>query len=378
MSGIGNIMLMDGGFGTTLEDVFHKNINTPLWCATLTETDPETVIAAHLAFLEAGSLIIMTSTYQCAFETFERAGYGEGDAVTLMNKSVELASEAKSRFLARNPNITATDIKIALALGPYGATLTTAQEFSGYYPPPYGPQEFTPDLDATNTNAFSAEESEAEAVAVDSLASFHLRRLRVFCDHPSWDLVDVIIFETVPLVREIAAIRRAMGMLPEFAMKSWWVATVWPDGVFPQESVPGGKRLLAADVVDALVRDASPANPIPTGIGVNCTPIEFYSEIIRAHRNAFNTLLLSRVGDSEFARPWLILYPNGGVKYDPIAHVWLDSGVAHTGKAQWVKELVSLAKEEGKLGSWAGIVIGGCCKTAPDDIHALAEELNRN
>lgn len=62
MSGIGNIMLMDGGFGTTLEDVFHKNIQTPLWSATLTETDPETVIAAHLAFLEAGSLIIMTST----------------------------------------------------------------------------------------------------------------------------------------------------------------------------------------------------------------------------------------------------------------------------------------------------------------------------
>ena len=49
-----------------------------------------------------------------------------------------------------------------------------------------------------------------------------------------------------------------------------------------------------------------------------------------------------------------------------------------TGKAQWVKELVSLAKEEGKFGSWAGIVIGGCCKTAPDDIHALSKELNLN
>ena len=319
--------------------------------------------------------------YQCAFETFERAGYGEADAVTLMHKSVELASEAKSRFLAQNPGVAATDIKIALALGPYGATLTTAQEFSGYYPPPYGPQEFTPGSDGTNTNAFSAEENEAEAVAVDSLASFHLRRLHVFCDHPSWDQVDVIVFETVPLVREIAAIRRAMGMLPEIAVKSWWVATVWPDGVFPQESVPGGERLLAADVVDALVREASQANPMPTGIGVNCTQIEFYSEIIQAHRNAFNALLLSQAGDSEFARPWLVVYPNGGVKYDPIAHVWLDSGVGHiegTGKAQWVKELVSLAKEEGKFGSWAGIVIGGCCKTAPDDIYALSKELNLN
>ena len=35
---------------------------------------------------------------------------------------------------------------------------------------------------------------------MDSLASFHLRRLGVFCDYPSWGLVHVIVLN-VPLVR---------------------------------------------------------------------------------------------------------------------------------------------------------------------------------
>ena len=49
--------------GTTLEDVFHKDISTPLWSAKPIEYDPEVMIAAHLAFLRAGANIILTSTY---------------------------------------------------------------------------------------------------------------------------------------------------------------------------------------------------------------------------------------------------------------------------------------------------------------------------
>ncbi len=49
--------------GTTLEDVFHKDISTPLWSAKPIEDDPEVIIAAHLAFLRAGADVILTSTY---------------------------------------------------------------------------------------------------------------------------------------------------------------------------------------------------------------------------------------------------------------------------------------------------------------------------
>lgn len=49
--------------GTTLEDVFHKDLSHPLWSARFIDHEPETIIEAHLAFLRAGARIILTSTY---------------------------------------------------------------------------------------------------------------------------------------------------------------------------------------------------------------------------------------------------------------------------------------------------------------------------
>lgn len=48
--------------GTTLEDVLQQDISHPLWSAHLIESDPESIVAAHLAFLQAGSSIILTAT----------------------------------------------------------------------------------------------------------------------------------------------------------------------------------------------------------------------------------------------------------------------------------------------------------------------------
>jgi homocysteine S-methyltransferase len=50
--------------GTTLEDVLNVHISdTPLWSAKLLVEDPEVLIKAHLAFLEAGATVIQTATY---------------------------------------------------------------------------------------------------------------------------------------------------------------------------------------------------------------------------------------------------------------------------------------------------------------------------
>jgi S-methylmethionine-dependent homocysteine/selenocysteine methylase len=49
--------------GTTLEDVLGVNISdSPLWSAKYIKEDPEVIIKAHLAFLEAGASIIQTAT----------------------------------------------------------------------------------------------------------------------------------------------------------------------------------------------------------------------------------------------------------------------------------------------------------------------------
>ena len=75
------VLLLDGGFvrrdtsflfrylfiysiyqGTTLEDVFGKDISNPLWSASLIDNDPDAIVQAHKAFIDATSDIVLTST----------------------------------------------------------------------------------------------------------------------------------------------------------------------------------------------------------------------------------------------------------------------------------------------------------------------------
>ncbi|KAF8756958.1 Homocysteine S-methyltransferase [Rhizoctonia solani] len=81
-----------------------------------------------------------SSRYQCAPETFKRAGYTHDQASAITHKAIALAVRAREIYM----NITSPDTlkpQIALSLGPFGATLSPAAEFSGIYPPPYGPPQ---------------------------------------------------------------------------------------------------------------------------------------------------------------------------------------------------------------------------------------------
>lgn len=62
------VLLLDGGMGTTLENLGHDDISkSPLWSASVIEKDPQTIVKAHLAFLDAGADVIITNTYVLAF-----------------------------------------------------------------------------------------------------------------------------------------------------------------------------------------------------------------------------------------------------------------------------------------------------------------------
>ncbi|EJD02563.1 Homocysteine S-methyltransferase [Fomitiporia mediterranea MF3/22] len=367
------ILLLDGGFGTTLEDVFQKDISSPLWSASLVEKEPDVIIKAHSEFLNAGSDIILTATYQCSFKTFDRAGYSRPDAINLMRKTVQLATQARDLHQQRK------QAKVVLSLGPFGAALTTAQEFDGIYPPPYGPRAFS--ANGPNTNAFHTAVSEEAAIL--SLRNFHYDRLRVFAmkkDDEVWNLIDGIAFETIPLAREVKAIRLAMARLNarlrEWGQeeKPWWISTVWPSGVHPQES-GSGDRLSGKDVAEALLLPDSTGDlPVPSGVGINCTHIKDLDEVVSKLRRAIDEIKPNR-------KPSLVLYPNGGGVYDIVKRTWtkpegeeVDTEEFHI---SWAQRLVSIAKREQETGSWGGTVIGGCCKTTPAHINLLAKSLGR-
>ncbi|GJE93420.1 homocysteine S-methyltransferase [Phanerochaete sordida] len=360
------VLILDGGLGTTLEDVFHRDISTPLWSARPIEQDPEVIIEAHLAFLRAGARIISTATYQSAFTTFEKSGYTRPDAVCIMRKAVTLAQTAKTRFLAERSDVRPGDVHIALALGPYGATLH-ANEFDGLYPPPFGP--------GGSHNHFAPGEDALCAQSIQALESFHLDRLRVFAgDAQTWDALDWVAFETLPLAREVTAVRRAMRvLLGELAArpdacgrKRWWISTVHPSGVFPGRASDGGV-MTAGAVARAVLGRADPALAVPDGVGVNCTGVRHLPGLLAEVAAA----VAEECGD---AKPWLVLYPNGR-EWDVTAQSWVALGAGEEDAAEaWATALAEAAAPyAGQHDIWQGLILGGCCKSGPKEISALAQ-----
>ncbi|KAI0267061.1 Homocysteine S-methyltransferase [Gloeopeniophorella convolvens] len=380
----GRFVLIDGGLGSTLEDVFHVNTTSSLWSSVALAKDPESVIQAHLIFLRAGARLIETASYQGAFSTYAKAGYSEEDAERLMRSSVALADEARRRYVAES-GVPADSIKVALSLAGYGATLSLPHEFDGFYPPPYGPQAYAPPP-ATTRTAFAPDEHEAAAGAEDALAAFHLERLRVFADDaPTWRAIDALAFETVPLAREVRALRRAVatleGELAPADRKPWWVTVVWPEGRFPEESTPGGARLGAAEVLAAYFDDVIPGAGIqgaryavPDAFGINCTaPAHVASAVAEASEALAVRGVGSGVGGGQ---PWLVLKPNGGQTYDMSSRKWgWHDGQKQTQGDEFANELGAIVHRAAEKNVWGGILVGGCCKTGDEELRALSKVL---
>lgn len=334
--------------------------------------------------------------YQCSFSTFERAGYSQEEAKVIMLKSVDLAHKAQILFhnetqqQGENNN---NETRIALSLGPFGASLTPGREFDGYYPPPYGPKAYS--VEGENCNSFGVRHGrERELKSIDALAQFHYERLLVFLsDTDTWNTINCLAFETVPLVREVRAIKKTMAWLKteidrrnaegvvEIGIKPWWISFVFPDGQFPETRGQGGTKLTAREVVaatlDSTGQDESTGidtRPFPTGLGVNCTPIGFVPGILKEMVEA-----VEECWDKSGAKPWLIVYPNGGGIYDPVSQTWhVQEGESQETKGHtWAEELgeivVRIIEERT---TWGGIVVGGCCKTGPDQIRQLSRKLS--
>ncbi|EKM57068.1 uncharacterized protein PHACADRAFT_254607 [Phanerochaete carnosa HHB-10118-sp] len=294
-----------------------------------------------------------------------------------MRQAVALACIAKDRFLVERTEARREDVQVALSLGPYGATLN-ANEFDGMYPPPYGPGPSA----SRARNSFSPCEEELRECSIEALKGFHLDRLRVFAeDRETWDSIDWVAFETVPLTREITAIRRAMGALNSELparrsdsrwRKQWWISGVHPFGVYPEQS-PDGGSVTAGHVVRAILEQegAGEANPVPDGIGINCTGVRYLSSIVGEMGE-----VVVHVGGEQ--RPWLVLYPNGR-EWDVGTQSWVAVGADEDEAAgAWATAFAEAIMPCMRHGhAWGGVVIGGCCKSGPRDIVALVKVVKR-
>lgn len=334
-------IILDGGSGTTLADEFGCQLASHLWSAELLVDRPEVLASLHRAWEQAGAQIISTASYQATLEGFSSLLSQSGPAVN-RNSLNGLQLLRTSVTLARH-SLTREDSRVALSLGPFGATLIPGQEYTGSYPAPYD--------------------------TFEKLVEFHYDRLMNFAeDEVTWDNVDVVLFETVPNLIEARAIRQAWKKLdshlnrfprvdsapsknPTRTVKPWVISFVFSGlngGEFPTGEAP-------TEVLEAALEfDSELAEP--SGIGVNCTKLEHLTPILKAWTST------DRVKPST----WLWLYPDGGPTYDPINRAWSGSTLTHE---QWAQSLLKVANEFSKY--WAGVVLGGCCKAGTQHIHAL-------
>jgi homocysteine S-methyltransferase len=71
----------------------------------------------------------------------------------------------------------------------------------------------------------------AEMDAWKGLYDFHLERIMTFvCRDATWAKVDVVAFETLPVVREVRAVREVMKTLQDSGLRpNFWISCVFPN-----------------------------------------------------------------------------------------------------------------------------------------------------
>lgn len=202
----------------------------------------------------------------------------------------------------------------ARAAGGLGARVTQVAASVG----PYGA-----------TLADGSEYTGAYGLTVNDLFDFHRERLAVL-----WSAEpDLLACETIPSRVEAEAIVRALRAVPGARA---WVSFQCRDGAHTAAGDP------IADVARLL-----DAEPQVVAIGVNCVPPDRVLPLVRAIRSAT-------------AKP-VVAYPNSGEVWDAVGRRWLGAPDGHT--------LASAANTWVSAGAdW----IGGCCRSTPADIAALA------
>jgi len=167
----------------------------------------------------------------------------------------------------------------------------------------------------------------------ESLVEFHRTRWRLLASSAA----DLLACETIPSHHEARALRRLLEETP--ATQAWFSFSCQDE-----QRLSDGSRL--AEVI-AELDDCQQI----LAIGVNCTAPRHISGLIRAASGATS-------------KP-IVVYPNAGEGWDASTKMWVPV-------EQSSPTLVSACREWADLGAR---LIGGCCRTTPDDIRQVRQIL---
>jgi homocysteine S-methyltransferase len=169
-------------------------------------------------------------------------------------------------------------------------------------------------------------------ISDQALGEFHASRLRLLDQSGA----DVLAVETIPNFREAQIL---CDLLDDVSTPAW-VAFACRD----EKNISDGSRLWAAAALFA-------GHARVRAVGINCTPPEF---------------VLSLIAEVKAATPdkAIVVYPNSGETY-------------HAGDNSWSGSVCDFDNEF-NVSAWHGAgakLIGGCCRTGPEDIAAIRKRL---
>ncbi|MGL5389424.1 MAG: homocysteine S-methyltransferase [Serratia sp. (in: enterobacteria)] len=150
--------------------------------------------------------------------------------------------------------------------------------------------------------------------------------------------VDLLACETLPSFAELQAL---LALLEEFPALGGWFSFTLRDSQHLSDGTPL-----------AVVMAELNGNPQVLAVGVNCIALENVTPALQQ---------LAALSDKP-----LLVYPNSGEHYDAVSKTW--HSCVHQ-QHQLVNQLADWQHAGARL-------IGGCCRTTPADIQAIAERCN--
>lgn len=292
----GSVLLLDGGLATELEASGHQ-LDDALWSARLLLDEPEAIERVHHAYLSAGADIITTASYQASYPGLHARGLRDDEADAVFLRSVQLARGACDKH-TRSMRGHGPPPLVAASLGAYGAYLADGSEYRGDY-----------------------------SVDDKTLRAFHRRRLEIL-----GPAADLLAFETIPCLREVACIAELLAELPFPA----WVSLCCRDDA----------RLAHGEPIERCAQLLAEV-PAVVAIGINCGAPQHAERLVARLRSTSNTPIIA--------------YPNAGERY--VEHGWCGSAATPEQWTQWAERWVLAGAQ----------ILGGCCRTTPRHLAAVVK-----
>ena len=301
-------LVIDGALATELERRGY-NLKDDLWSAKILLEQPEAIQQLHYDYFKAGADCAITASYQATVAGFMKHGLDEKEAIALIQKSVQLGLAARDEFWKDEANrIGRSKPFVAASVGPYGAFLADGSEYRGNY-----------------------------GLSEKELMDFHRPRMKALIEAGA----DILACETIPCFSEAQALSK---LVVEFPNVTAWFSFSARD----EKHVSEGQ--VFADCV-RLLED----NPQIAALGINCTAPKYIPSLIRAAKQATDKPILT--------------YPNSGETYDADKMDWNTRPEPGRRDDPVTESFGEQARYWYKAGAR---LIGGCCRTTPEDIRVIA------